>query len=128
MVAELKVDLDNTYYKQKLGALQQQEELSKNESKRKKMLDVYTEFHLVLEEDSARMTTEQLKELAEALSIMSAKSSVLEEGGERRALIAENLQAEEDSKPSSTKRTQTMHTKIDSQLDACDPRVAIHPR
>ncbi|KAG6370101.1 hypothetical protein JVT61DRAFT_12507 [Boletus reticuloceps] len=80
-----------------------------------------SKFHLVLEEDSARMTTEQLKELAEALSIMSAKSSVLEEGGERRALIAENLQAEEDSKPSSTKRTQTMHTKIDGQLDAYDP-------
>lgn len=43
------------------------------------------------------MTTEQLKELAEALSIMSAKSSVLKERDELRALMEENLQADEVS-------------------------------
>jgi hypothetical protein len=46
-------------------------------------------------EDNARMTTEQLKELSEALSILSAKSSVLKERRELRALMEENLQAEE---------------------------------
>ena len=44
-------------------------------------------------EADARMTTEQLKELAEALSILSAKSSVLKERDELRALMEENLQA-----------------------------------
>jgi LETM1 and EF-hand domain-containing protein 1, mitochondrial len=48
-----------------------------------------------LEEDNARMTTEQLKELSEALSILSTKSSVLKERSELRALMEENLQAEE---------------------------------
>lgn len=41
------------------------------------------------------MTTEQLAELAEALSILSAKSSVLKERNELRALMEENLSAEE---------------------------------
>ena len=45
--------------------------------------------------DNARMTTEQLKELSEALSILSAKSSILKERRELRALMEENLQAEE---------------------------------
>jgi len=48
-----------------------------------------------LDEDNARMTTEQLKELSEALSILSAKSSVLQERDELRSLMEENLQAEE---------------------------------
>ena len=41
------------------------------------------------------MTSEQVKELAEALSILSAKSSVLKERKELRDLMEENLQAEE---------------------------------
>jgi len=41
------------------------------------------------------MTAEQLSELAESLSILSAKSSVLKERDELRALMEENLQAEE---------------------------------
>ena len=41
------------------------------------------------------MTTEQLKELSESLSVLSAKSSVLKERRELRALMEENLQAEE---------------------------------
>lgn len=41
------------------------------------------------------MTTEQLKEFGEALSILSAKSSVLQERDELRSLMEENLMAEE---------------------------------
>lgn len=43
------------------------------------------------------MTTEQVKELGEALSILSAKSSVLKERQELRALMEENLQTDEVS-------------------------------
>ena len=43
------------------------------------------------------MTTEQLKELAEALSVVSAQSSVLKERDELRALMEENLAADEVS-------------------------------
>lgn len=50
-----------------------------------------------LDEESARMTTEQLKELGEALSILSATSSVLKERSELRALMQENLTTEEVS-------------------------------
>jgi LETM1 and EF-hand domain-containing protein 1, mitochondrial len=49
----------------------------------------------VSEEDKTRMTTEQLNELAEALSILSTTSSVLRERRELRALMEENLGAEE---------------------------------
>lgn len=41
------------------------------------------------------MTAEQLKELCDALIILSSKSSVLKERDELRALMEENLQAEE---------------------------------
>jgi LETM1 and EF-hand domain-containing protein 1 len=50
-----------------------------------------------VEEEEARMTTEQLKEFGEALSILSAKSSVLQERDELRGLMEENLMAEEVS-------------------------------
>lgn len=43
------------------------------------------------------MTTEQLRELGEALSILSAKSSVLKERDELKAVMDENIQAEEVS-------------------------------
>lgn len=43
------------------------------------------------------MTSEQLKELAEALSVLSTKSSVLKERDELRTLMEENLLAEEVS-------------------------------
>lgn len=89
------------------------------------------------------MTTEQLKELGEALSILSAKSSVLQERDELRSLMEENLMAEEvivissriilglnrffqDPKSPSgalTKRIRTMLTKIDGQLQEYDSRV-----
>jgi LETM1 and EF-hand domain-containing protein 1, mitochondrial len=96
-------------------------------------------------EIDARMTSEQVKELAEALSILSAKSSVLKERKELRDLMEENLQAEEvrhfctlwleacslhldtqdPQSPSGalTKRIRSMLTKIDSQLEAYDARV-----
>lgn len=72
------------------------------------------------------MTNEQLNELAESLSILSAKSSVLKERNELRALMQENLQAEEDPKSPSgalTKRIRSMLTKIDSQISEYDARV-----
>lgn len=46
-------------------------------------------------EEEARMTTEQLKELAEALSVLSAQSSVMQERTELRALMEENVASEE---------------------------------
>jgi LETM1 and EF-hand domain-containing protein 1 len=72
------------------------------------------------------MTAEQLNELAESLSILSAKSSVLKERDELRALMEENLQAEEDPKSPSgalTKRIRSMLSKIDSQRQEYDSRV-----
>lgn len=47
------------------------------------------------EDENARMTSEQLKELSEALSILSSRSSVQKERDELRALMEENLQADE---------------------------------
>lgn len=41
------------------------------------------------------MTAEQLNEFADALLVLSAKSSVLKERDELRALMQENLQVEE---------------------------------
>jgi LETM1 and EF-hand domain-containing protein 1 len=76
--------------------------------------------------EDARMTTEQLNELADALSILCSKSSVLKERDELRALMEENLQAEEDPKSPSgalTKRIRSMLTKVDSQLQDYDSRV-----
>ncbi|KAH7910651.1 LETM1-like protein-domain-containing protein [Hygrophoropsis aurantiaca] len=146
--AELEVDSDNASYKQKLEVLQQQEELIEDEEEQEQKeedarrlkreadeLEARTAQSLLpdselhpdkIEEENARMTTEQLKELGEALSIMSAKSSVLKERDELRALMEENLQAEEDPKSPSgalTKRIRSMLTKIDSQLQEYDSRV-----
>jgi LETM1 and EF-hand domain-containing protein 1 len=45
-----------------------------------------------LEEDT-RMTTEQLKELVEVISVLTAKSSVLKERDELQGLIEENQRA-----------------------------------
>ena len=46
--------------------------------------------------DDARMTTEQLNELGQALAILSAKSSVIQERDELRELIAEYQRENED--------------------------------
>ena len=103
------------------------------------------------EEDDARMTTEQLTELGEALSILSAKSSVIKERDELRAIMEDNLVSEVVSTPrwtphlsrlidmfssmqettsekpspsqSLSKRIRGMLTKIDSQLSDYDSRV-----
>ncbi|KAI0933624.1 hypothetical protein AcV5_005723 [Taiwanofungus camphoratus] len=143
--AELEVDSEKASYKQKLEVLQQQEELiedeeeqeqkeedarrAKKEEEARMAESLLPESELQpekLEEGDARMTTEQLKELGEALSILSAKSSVLKERDELRILMEENMHAEEDPKSPSgvlTKRIRTMLTKIDSQLSDYDARV-----
>ncbi|CAE6436022.1 unnamed protein product [Rhizoctonia solani] len=119
--AELEVDSEKASYKQKLEVLQQQEELIDDEAEQEaKEEDVRrqrraaeerakreeealtaqallpeSELQAPAEEDDARMTTEQLTELGEALSILSAKSSVIKERDELRALMEENQRAEE---------------------------------
>ncbi|KAI0747640.1 LETM1-domain-containing protein [Daedaleopsis nitida] len=142
--AELEVD-DQASYKQKLEVLKQQEELIQDEQEQeqreedarraKKEEEARLAESLLPEsepekaevsEADARMTTEQLKELAEAMSVLSTKSSVLKERDELRALMEENVQAEEEPKSPSgalTKRIRTMLEKIDKQLDAYDSRV-----
>ncbi|KAJ3763481.1 LETM1-domain-containing protein [Lentinula raphanica] len=148
--AELEVDSDKASYKQKLDVLQQQEELIEDEEEQEQKEEdarrakreaeereaqtaqaLLPDTELIpenvkVEGDDARMTTEQLKELGEALSILSARSSVLKERTDLRALMDENLQAEEDPKSPSgalTKRIRTMLTKIDKQLEEYDSRV-----
>ncbi|KAK0240204.1 LETM1-like protein-domain-containing protein [Armillaria nabsnona] len=146
--AELEVDSDKASYKQKLEVLQQQEELIEDEEEQEQKeedarrakreadeLEAETARSLLpdselmpegIESEDARMTSEQLKELAEALSVLSAKSSVLKERDELRALMEENLLAEEDPKSPSgalTKRIRTMLTKIDSRMQDYDSRV-----
>ncbi|TCD65618.1 hypothetical protein EIP91_002423 [Steccherinum ochraceum] len=142
--AELEVDSDQATYKQKLEVLQQQEELIEDEKEQEQKAEdarrarkeeearlaeaLLPESELQPDEEvnDARMTQEQLKELGEALSILSAKSSVLKERDELHALMEENLQAEEDPKSPSgalTKRIRTMLTKIDTQLSDYDSRV-----
>ncbi|GJE98143.1 LETM1 domain-containing protein [Phanerochaete sordida] len=146
--AELEVGADQATYKQKLEVLQQQEELIEDEKEQEQKEEdarrarreeearlaetLLPESELLPEsaaeepEIDARMTSEQVKELAEALSILSAKSSVLKERKELRDLMEENLQAEEDPQSPSgalTKRIRSMLTKIDQQLQAYDQRV-----
>ncbi|PPR06660.1 hypothetical protein CVT26_001202 [Gymnopilus dilepis] len=146
--AELEVDSEKATYKKKLEVLQQQEELIEDEAeqeqkeedaRRAKREAAEQEAELArellpdselmpeaAEPESARMTTEQLNELADALLVLSSKSSVLKERDELRALMEENLQAEEDPKSPSgalTKRIRSMLTKIDKQLQEYDSRV-----
>ncbi|KAI5124525.1 hypothetical protein M0805_003049 [Coniferiporia weirii] len=147
--AELEVDSDKASYKQKLEVLQQQEELiedeeeqeikeeearrAKREAEEKVKREEETRMAESLlpeselraaaeaEEEDARMTTEQLAELAEALSILSAKSSVLKERDELRALMEENMSADEETPL--VKRVRSMITKIDAQLSDYDAKV-----
>ncbi|TFK76502.1 LETM1-domain-containing protein [Pluteus cervinus] len=145
--AELEVD-DNATYKQKLEVLQQQQELIEDEQEQEQKEEdarrakreadevearlaqsLLPESELIadkVEPENARMTTEQLKELSDVLSICSARSSVLKERGELRILMDENLQADEDPKSPDgalTKRIRTMLTKIDHQLQDYDAKV-----
>ncbi|KZT11621.1 LETM1-domain-containing protein [Laetiporus sulphureus 93-53] len=145
--AELEVDSDKASYKQKLEVLQQQEELIEDEQEQEEKEEAARraqkeeEARLAqsllpeselreepekVEEPDARMTTEQLKELASALSILSTKSSVLKERDELSALMEENQAAEEDPKSPAaalTKRIRSMLKKIDKQLSDYDARV-----
>ncbi|KAH7343903.1 LETM1-like protein-domain-containing protein [Rhizoctonia solani] len=160
--AELEVDSEKASYKQKLEVLQQQEELIDDEAEQEakeedarrqrraaeerakreeeaimaQSLLPESELQAPAEEDDARMTTEQLTELGEALSILSAKSSVLKERDELRALMEENQRVEEenaaqkaDGEPVATpsnpliKKIRAMLTKIDQQLEAYDAKV-----
>ncbi|PVG04085.1 LETM1-domain-containing protein [Serendipita vermifera] len=74
----------------------------------------------------ARMTVEQLRELGEALLIVSARSSCMKERKELRALMDENLSTGEDPKAPQNplaKKIRNMLTKIDKQLSAYDEKV-----
>lgn len=85
------------------------------------------------EQDDARMTSEQLSELAEALNILTAKSSIVKERQELQALLEDNLLSEAESKerPDETdqktvvvsKRVRSMIKKIDTQLEKYDEKV-----
>jgi LETM1 and EF-hand domain-containing protein 1, mitochondrial len=150
----LEVD-EKASYKQKLDVLKEQEELIEDEAeqehkeeearRQKKAADerarreeearmaksLLPDSELQAEptmEDTpdARMTMEQLGELGEALSVLSARSSVLKERRELRALMEENLAADEDpSSPSDplAKKIRTMLGKLDKQLKAYDEKV-----
>ena len=52
------------------------------------------EEHVAEKDDDARMTKEQLGELAEALSILTAKSSIVKERDELKSLLEDNLISE----------------------------------
>lgn len=85
------------------------------------------------EEDDAKMTKEQLGELAEALSILTAKSSIIKERDELQALFEDNLLSEAESKErpeehdsksvALSKRVRSMIKKVDAQLEKYDERV-----
>ncbi|KAL5490386.1 YLH47 [Sanghuangporus weigelae] len=147
--AELEVEADKADYKHKLEVLQQQEELIEDEeeqetkeeearrAKREADERIKREEEVALAESllpeselrepettelqDARMTTEQLAELAEALSVLSAKSSVLKERDELRALMEENMSAEEETPL--IKRIRSMITKVEAQLSEYDAKV-----
>ncbi|KAI9456643.1 LETM1-domain-containing protein [Lactarius psammicola] len=152
--AELEVDSDKASYKQRLEVLQQQEELiedeeeqeqkeedarrakraaserSKPEEEARVAESLLPDSELLSEpsDEDARMTTEQLKELVEVLSVLSAKSSVLKERDELHALMEENQQtaseeAEDPKTAALVKRIRNMLTKLDKQLEEYDARV-----
>ncbi|KAG8935935.1 hypothetical protein FRC02_005410 [Tulasnella sp. 418] len=77
--------------------------------------------------EEARMTSEQLTELGEALSTLSAKSSVIRERDELRAMMEEQKEQkkEGDEAPPSKLllKIQAMLDKIDKQIEAYDSKV-----
>ncbi|KIR43589.1 MRS7 family protein [Cryptococcus deuterogattii 99/473] len=84
------------------------------------------------EQTDARMTKEQLSELAEALSILTAKSSIVKERDELKSLLEDNLLSEAESKERQegdsptvavSKRVRAMIKKIDTQLEKYDEKV-----
>jgi LETM1 and EF-hand domain-containing protein 1 len=59
----------------------------------KRLMKARWQLHSEPLEEDTRMTTEQLKELVEVLSVLSAKSSVLKERDELHNLMEENQRA-----------------------------------
>ncbi|PWN24532.1 LETM1-domain-containing protein, partial [Jaminaea rosea] len=153
--AELNVSKDSATNKQRLEVLQQQEELIEDEAEqeaaeeearrverqRKKeqegsAADGEKKAEKSAESEELRMTNEQLTELGEALSLLSAKSSVEKEREELAALIKEQASSPEDGEAqqqqpvnqsavsrSLAKRVRGMLEKIDSQLLAYEEEV-----
>ncbi|KAF8894516.1 LETM1-like protein-domain-containing protein [Infundibulicybe gibba] len=129
--AELEVDSEKASYKQKLDVLQQQQELIEDEEEQEQKeedarrakreadeLEARTAQSLLpdselmpekVEEEDARMTTEQLKELSEA------------------CLFSQPSLDPKSPSGALTKRIRTMLTKIDSQLQEYDSRVGSSP-
>jgi len=114
----------------------EREERTKREEEAAKAQSMLPADELRMEtaaEADARMTKEQLAELAEALSILSAKSSIVKERDELKQLMEHNITSEEESKlrpeetesPQTTlnKRIRSMIKKIDSQLETYDEKV-----
>lgn len=83
--------------------------------------------------EDAKMTKEQIGELAEALSLFTAKSSIEKERQELEAILEDNLLSEAESKEhpedadakviAVSKKVRSMIKKIDAQLDKYDERV-----
>ncbi|CAD6981831.1 hypothetical protein A4X06_0g1921 [Tilletia controversa] len=146
--AELQVNQEQATNKQRLEVLQQQEELIEDEAEQeqeeKEARELEKERKKASEElrvareaedakallprdetatetvqDDVRMTNEQLHELGEALSILSAKSAVLKEREELDAIYRE---AKFDSGSSSglAKRLRSLFEKIDTQIEEYD--------
>ena len=87
-------------------AAREQERLQKAEQEEQEKMENVLEtaanmlpMENTVDPDGIRMTSEQLNELGEALSILSAKSSVLKEKIELKQLAEENQEASEDVSP-----------------------------
>lgn len=83
--------------------------------------------------EDAKMTKEQIGELAEALSLFTAKSSIEKERHELKEILEDNLLSEAESKEhpeevdakviAVSKKVRSMIKKIDAQLEKYDERV-----
>lgn len=146
--AELKV-ADENNYKQMLEVLEEQQEMiedekeqeieeaalrkaekeakeaaDKEEAERRVAESLLPDDQLQDKEDDAHMTSEQLGELREALSVMSAKSSVLEERSKLQQLIDEHKESEEhDPDSAMNRRVEKMLQKLDQQISEFDSEV-----
>ncbi|KAK0564223.1 LETM1 domain-containing protein ylh47 [Tilletia horrida] len=146
--AELQVNSDAATNKQRLEVLQQQEELIEDEAEQEqeerqareaekerkkaseesriareaedaKAMLPSEEIRPEAEQDDVRMTNEQLHELGEALSILSAKSAVLKEREELHTIYRE-AQFDASSNSGMAKRLRGLFEKIDKQIEDYD--------
>jgi len=115
-------------------AAREQERLQKAEQEEQEKMENVLEtaanmlpMENTVDPDGIRMTSEQLNELGEALSILSAKSSVLKEKIELKQLAEENQEASEDPENHTSaalvKRIQKMIQQIDQQIEEYDKEV-----